>query len=363
MAKKSRSKIKKAPVVELPDNVLPQNILPVGGRVEENKNIYISQAVYKEIHKFTKNKTTNESGGMLVGSIIEEFGKTNIIISGFVEAKYSEGTPTTLKFTHETWDYVHKEIEKKHNGKKIVGWIHTHPDFGIFLSEYDKFIHQNFFNEDHQVAYVVDPIQNIEGFYFWINGNIEKCRGFYIYDKTGTEITIDTDKDEATEKEEPSLFSWKNILIAALSVAVVFLIFSNISTGNTLKRLEKQQQTLADSANQSLAYMQQLIWAQDAEIQDLTNILKEAGIIKEPEVQENTEDKDDGEGENDPTDTTGDTATDDTNEDATGSSDEETSGDVTGTTPDESQTDNNENNETTGTEDTTTTADGGSISE
>ena len=231
MAKKAKKQVKKARANELPENMLPQNILPVGERVEENKNIYISQSVYKEIHKFTKNKTTNESGGMLVGTVIEEFGKTNIVISGFVEAKFCEATPTTLKFTHETWEFVHKEIEKKHKGKKIVGWIHTHPDFGIFLSEYDKFIHQNFFSEAHQVAYVVDPIQNIEGFYFWINGNIEKCKGFYIYDKTGAQITVDTGKDEPTEEKAAApLFSIKNILIAILSVAVVFLIFSNISS-------------------------------------------------------------------------------------------------------------------------------------
>ena len=231
MAKKAKKQNKKAPVSELPENMLPQNILPMGERVEENKNIYISQAVYKEIHKFTKNKTTNESGGMLVGTIIEEFGKTNIVISGFVEAKFCEATPTTLKFTHETWEFVHKEIEKKHKGKKIVGWIHTHPDFGIFLSEYDKFIHQNFFSEAYQIAYVVDPIQDIEGFYFWINGNIEKCKGFYIYDKTGTQITVDAGKDETSEEKAPEpLFSIKNILIAILSVAVIFLIFSNISS-------------------------------------------------------------------------------------------------------------------------------------
>ena len=172
MGKRGRNSKKKVLQPELTENMLPQNILPIGDRVEENKNIYILQSVYKEIHKFTQNKTTNESGGMLVGTVLEEFGKTNIIISGFVEAKYCEATPTTLKFTHETWEYVHKEIEKKHPGKKIVGWIHTHPDFGIFLSEYDKFIHQNFFNEDYQVAYVVDPIQKIEGFYFWINEKI-----------------------------------------------------------------------------------------------------------------------------------------------------------------------------------------------
>ena len=292
MAKKAKKQTKKAPVNELPENMLPQNILPMGERVEENKNIYISQAVYKEIHKFTKNKTTNESGGMLVGTIIEEFGKTNIVISGFVEAKFCEATPTTLKFTHETWEFVHKEIEKKHKGKKIVGWIHTHPDFGIFLSEYDKFIHQNFFSEAYQVAYVVDPIQDIEGFYFWINGNIERCKGFYIYDKTGTQITVDIGKDETTEEKTPEpLFSIKNILIAILSVAVIFLIFSNISSNKQLEKLEKEQEkletqqlTLTNSANQALMQMQQLIAAQDTEIEELREILKEAGIIVEPET-------------------------------------------------------------------------------
>ena len=286
MGKRVRNSKNKVLQPELTENMLPQNILPIGDRVEENKNIYILQSVYKEIHKFTQNKTTNESGGMLVGTVLEEFGKTNIIISGFVEAKYCEATPTTLKFTHETWEYVHKEIEKKHPGKKIVGWIHTHPDFGIFLSEYDKFIHQNFFNEDYQVAYVVDPIQKIEGFYFWINEKIEKCKGFYIYDKTGAKITVGADKEEAAVAKESSIFSIRNVLIAVLTVAVILLTFSNISTNQKLSKLEEQQKTLAESANQSLSYMQQLIWSQAGEIKKLKNALTEAGIVVESSATE-----------------------------------------------------------------------------
>lgn len=286
MGKRVKNSKKKALQPALTENMLPQNILPIGDRVEENKNIYILQSVYKEIHKFTQNKTTNESGGMLVGTILEEFGKTNIIISGFVEAKYCEATPTTLKFTHETWEYVHKEIEKKHPEKKIVGWIHTHPDFGIFLSEYDKFIHQNFFNEDYQVAYVVDPIQKIEGFYFWIDEKIEKCKGFYIYDKTGAKITVDADKNETTVAKESSIFTIRNVLIAALSVAVMLLTFSNISTRQKLSKLEDQQNTLAESANQSLSYMQQLIWSQADEIQKLKNTLAEAESVVESSTTE-----------------------------------------------------------------------------
>lgn len=286
MGKRVRNSKKKALQPELTENMLPQNILPIGDRVEENKNIYILQSVYKEIHKFTQNKTTNEGGGMLVGTVLEEFGKTNIIISGFVEAKYCEATPTTLKFTHETWEYVHKEIEKKHPGKKIVGWIHTHPDFGIFLSEYDKFIHQNFFNEDYQVAYVVDPIQKIEGFYFWINEKIEKCKGFYIYDKTRAKITVGADKEEAAVAKESGIFSIRSVLIAVLAVAVILLTFSNISTNQKLSKLEEQQKTLAESANQSLSYMQQLIWSQADEIQKLKNALTEAGIVVESSATE-----------------------------------------------------------------------------
>ena len=300
MAKKVKKMAKKAPANPVPETMLPQNILPMGERVEENKNIYIAQAVYKQIRKFTKDKTTDESGGMLVGTVIEEFGKTNIIISGFVEAKFCEATPTTLKFTHETWAYVHKEIDKKHKGKKIVGWIHTHPDFGIFLSEYDSFIHQNFFSDPNQIAYVVDPIQQIEGFYFWINGKIEKCKGFYIYDKTGAKITVDVSKEAPdTPKQDSSRFGIQSLLTVLLSVAVVFLIFSNISTANQLKQLEAnqalletQQLNLANSANQALYQMQQLLSYQDAEIQQLTQLLKDAGIIVESEPTDAPEETD-----------------------------------------------------------------------
>lgn len=285
--KKQPEKTKK---VRAPENALPQNIMPMGERVLENKNIYIYQPVYKLIHKFTKNKTTDESGGMLLGKVVEDMGKTNIIITGFVEAKYCEATPTTLKFTHETWEYVHGEIDKKHPGKKIVGWIHTHPDFGIFLSEYDTFIHENFFGDENQIAYVIDPIQHEEGFYFWIDGKLERCKGFYVFDKTGVEISVAGSKDAPVEKaEEKKGFNFKDLLIAVMAIAVVFLIFSNISTNNRVKELEQkqeeliqQQDVLVESTNLVLGNLVQMIEDNGVEIDGLTEILTEAGLIEEP---------------------------------------------------------------------------------
>ena len=280
MAKKATKKENKIVL----DQNLPQNIMLIGERGEKNKNIYISQEAYKEIHRFTKNKTTNESGGMLVGIVIEEFGKTNVVVYGFVEAKYSEGTPTTLKFTHETWDYVHGEIEKRYENAQIVGWIHTHPDFGIFLSEYDTFIQENFFKEDYQIAYVVDPIQKIEGFYFWINEKIERCKGFYIFDKTGEKIEIeekrlDKKKDTAVEhKGMPSnqILLW--LIGSGLVISIIVFAIISINMLNRMKILENQQENLVESVNQSIGYLQQQIMLLNGDIADLKDQIEELKI-------------------------------------------------------------------------------------
>ena len=266
MAKKKTGK-----KTQLPENALPQNILPMGERVEEDKNIYISQHVYREIRKFTKNKTQNESGGVLVGTVIREFGKTNILISGFIEAKHCEATPTTLTFTHDTWEFIHKEADKRFPGKKIMGWIHTHPNFGIFLSEYDKFIHTNFFSEENQIAYVVDPIQKIEGFYFWINGKLERCKGFYIYDKTGAKINVEKENGEPSPAGGGGRGIFRSILLMTLTAAVVLLLFSNLSLRSQVEQLQKQQESIVASANASLSYLQEQIRLLSEKLEALQN--------------------------------------------------------------------------------------------
>lgn len=249
---------------EVNRDVLPQNVIKMGEQVLHDKNIYIMQSVYKEIHDFTKDKLTIESGGMLLGYTIQTSGKTNIIIDAFIEGKYSEGTPTTLKFTHDTWDYVHKEVDSRYPDEKILGWIHTHPNFGIFLSNYDKFIQQNFFNDDNQIAYVVDPIQHTEGFFFWINGQIEKCPGFYIYDAIGTEIDFPTEFNSSTTTNTINTVSSgktnsKGLYLAfgALSILCMigFIILStrisemNKTINSLNEQLSMQNQSLANQVN------------------------------------------------------------------------------------------------------------------
>lgn len=232
---------------------LPQNVKLVGEK--EEKSIYISIKAYNKVHDFTKNKFDNESGGLLIGEYVEAFSAISIVIHDFIEAKYTEATKTTLTFTHKTWEYLHSEIDKNYENAKIVGWIHTHPGFGIFLSDYDKFIQNNFFNDENQVAYVVDPIQKLEGFFTIINGNLQKCKGFYIFDEVGNDIVINQNKKivdnnkVANTKNESENIKTKSSSISQIIpyLLCVILLLVNILT---FLAFSSQQKMLNAKINQ-----------------------------------------------------------------------------------------------------------------
>lgn len=152
---------------------LPMNFLAFGEIENDDVKVYIKQDVYKALEKLSASDTSKELGSIIIGDYSNELGKTHVVISEYIEAKYTDASASTLTFTHETWDYVHAEHERRYPNKRIIGWQHTHPNYGIFLSNYDLFIQENFFNLPFQIAYVIDPIQNLWGFFQWKNGKIE----------------------------------------------------------------------------------------------------------------------------------------------------------------------------------------------
>jgi proteasome lid subunit RPN8/RPN11 len=114
-----------------------------------------------ENHSFTS--VDREVGGVLVGDLTDD----GAVITAALPALRAVGEQTNVTFTHDVWEDVLATIDREHAGKKIVGWYHTHPGFGLFLSAYDKFIHQNFFSDRRMTALVVDPVAGEVGCFAW----------------------------------------------------------------------------------------------------------------------------------------------------------------------------------------------------
>jgi proteasome lid subunit RPN8/RPN11 len=222
--------------------VIPVNFAQAGEVREDDVRIYITTRIVDQIDSFAAQDLTRERGGVLVGKYSEQMGKRYLIVEGILEAKHTDSTSTTLTFTHETWDTLHAEKERDFAGTRILGWFHTHPRFGIFLSSYDLFIQQNYFNIPWQIAYVVDPVAKTRGFYIWRGGEIVRCEGFYLYDEPGKQVYVPKRllKSTAVGKKPVSTeTSMSGKVKALMLLPVVLLVVVSIFLGLQVASLQK----------------------------------------------------------------------------------------------------------------------------
>ncbi|MEY3319093.1 MAG: hypothetical protein RL540_1465 [Actinomycetota bacterium] len=119
-----------------------------------------------EDHCFSSTKT--EVGGFLVGKI--EDGKS--IVTHVLKAKHTANTQSQLTFTNKTWEAALAEMGEIGPDAALIGWFHSHPNFGVFLSDYDKFIQNEFFKLDGMITIVVDPINGKRGWFISLDKEV-----------------------------------------------------------------------------------------------------------------------------------------------------------------------------------------------
>ncbi|AMV36544.1 Mov34/MPN/PAD-1 family protein [Planctomyces sp. SH-PL62] len=134
------------------------------------------------IERHALSDTSVELGGVLLGKecVDPATGRPFVWITQALPAKHYANTQASFTYTHDSWEEITRERDRLHPDLDVVGWYHTHPNFGIFLSHHDLFIHQNFFSQPLQTAYVVDPIQGTRGFFQWSDGKMVQVGGFHL---------------------------------------------------------------------------------------------------------------------------------------------------------------------------------------
>jgi len=129
--------------------------------------IYVSRRACEAAERHAAGDTSREVGGVLLGRYCEGPDGEFVQIEDALPAEAAESRAARITFTHETWARFAQRCEARGDDLQIVGWYHTHPGFGIFLSGHDLFIHRNFFTEPWHVALVIDPVRGDRGFFQW----------------------------------------------------------------------------------------------------------------------------------------------------------------------------------------------------
>jgi proteasome lid subunit RPN8/RPN11 len=207
---------------------------------ESSSAVEFDSSVLQQIRRHARTSMTAEICGVLIGKIAN--GVTRV--EGSIAGENAKEGGAHVTFTQETWQHIYKIKDAKFADASIVGWYHSHPGFGIFLSDYDLFIHKNFFAAPHQVAWVFDPHSDEEGCFGWVSGEIAPVKRISVLRRPSdslpkaAEVPPDltsTHKPYVPSKKIPRLriFTVGKWLSCALIILILLLVYRQMAHHET----------------------------------------------------------------------------------------------------------------------------------
>jgi proteasome lid subunit RPN8/RPN11 len=117
----------------------------------KTKKVLIDADVLNEIFKYFLSKGREEAACLLRGTMASDY----LLIKGIHRCKKSTGTRATIDIPP-----VEFCDADKGDGYYTVGWVHSHPQLGVFMSDRDIETQRKYFQAffPDAVAMVMDPL-------------------------------------------------------------------------------------------------------------------------------------------------------------------------------------------------------------
>lgn len=183
-------------------------VTPVGTGRESDIPIYVVDSVLTDVAEYTASDENRELYGILVGGHYQYKKNQYVLVDGFLPLRHVVDDGAQL-LTHEAWKKIEQMMEKRFPYRSIVGWHHTHPGYGVYLSRYDMFIHKSLFSHPYDIAIVTDPEVGMK-IYNWYSGRIvQTWRYFQVRRKNSRiqpeAVTKLTELEQLRHTLEPAL--------------------------------------------------------------------------------------------------------------------------------------------------------------
>lgn len=152
------------------------------GKAGPFPRVVFREEVFMQMDRFAQENPTGESGGFLVGrkrnlKSLEEY---EVLVEQFVPLASSRSAASRFALSHEDYQAVQHSLQSSGSELRIVGWMHSHPGFGVFLSAFDRQQHHRLFSRPWHIAYVIDAVHGDRALYHCVDHHWRKLPGYYI---------------------------------------------------------------------------------------------------------------------------------------------------------------------------------------
>jgi len=166
--------------------------------------VHYSQAIMDKMVEHAVQFKHTEVFGLLLGRVVTTpSGKLRTLIQDFIPAQqFRKSTLTFVEVSTEElirMDRAYEESLDKQYFLKI-GWFHTHPGHGIFMSQTDKDNH-SLYSKKWQIALVIDPVRKTYGFFYGSECN--RLSSFIVSGVSSGAETADSAQSALSREAQP----------------------------------------------------------------------------------------------------------------------------------------------------------------
>ena len=188
--------------------------------------------IYSEVARHIRQHAHSSSNAEICGVLIGAEREGTTLIEASIQGSNAVEGGTHVTFTQDTWEHIYRIKDRDFPDARIMGWYHSHPGFGVFLSDHDTFIHKNFFSAPGQVAWVCDPLSDEEGCFGWVGGRLERLSRIVFCDEKAGEEAGETGKpepvllnnDQETASNQPPAEQFRSELLRTVGKILLFTV-------------------------------------------------------------------------------------------------------------------------------------------
>lgn len=140
------------------------------GRRDESFQVYIVQQAYDKVWQHVTSQS-EECGGTLAGHPFRALNQDITFVVIVDAIPQDSGDHSIGHFTVRPREIADARLALEQEGYLSVGWYHSHPGHGVFLSGQDMTIVRSIYNSSWHIAWVIDPRRREEAFFQGIEGS------------------------------------------------------------------------------------------------------------------------------------------------------------------------------------------------
>jgi proteasome lid subunit RPN8/RPN11 len=150
--------------------------------------LYVRREVLESLCRHARANPRLEVGGYLFGHSYEDAGRAAVEVVGSYPITTASASLVHFRFEVEDGVKAERHQHSHFPGTEVVGWYHTHPGHGVFLSGVDVATHVEYFRLFHRVAVVLDPLHRTFGAFVQEGGHAYSLGSVFIAEDPAPDV-------------------------------------------------------------------------------------------------------------------------------------------------------------------------------